>query len=151
MEAHAIAAAGAGFLVAVLWFDLMFDVQIRGQAGAAPPSVLASIAAYHRRVTTQASPMSRLIPAVMAATVIAIGVEIARSPQPAWTGWTSLALAVSAIGLALARTVRNAVRLGREADAAETQTHLARQVYRDHLFCFAAMTAVVGLQLAARA
>ena len=35
---------GAGFLLAVLWFDLMFDVQVRGHDGAVlPDEVLASI------------------------------------------------------------------------------------------------------------
>jgi hypothetical protein len=34
---HTFAAAGAGFLLVVLWFDLMFDVQTRGHAGSALP------------------------------------------------------------------------------------------------------------------
>jgi len=63
---HAIAAAGAGFLVAVLWFDLMFDVQVRKDVGSKlPPEVLASISAYYRRVTTDAYPMNRLVALVM--------------------------------------------------------------------------------------
>lgn len=39
---HSFAAAGAAFLLAVLWFDLMFDVQVRRhQVGTLPPAVLA--------------------------------------------------------------------------------------------------------------
>ena len=53
--------AGAGFLLAVLWFDLMFDVQVRGSRGTVPEDALASIAAYYARVTTAARAMSRLI------------------------------------------------------------------------------------------
>jgi len=144
----AAAAAGAGFLVAVLWFDLMFDVQTRGHAGdRLPGEVLASISAYYRRVTTDASPMSRLIPAVMAVTVLAIVAEIVTRSATWWPAWASLAFAACAIGLAMARTVRNAVRLGRAVDPEETQTRLARTIYRDHLFCLAAMVFVVGLQL----
>jgi hypothetical protein len=144
----AVAAAGAGFLIAVLWFDLMFDVQTRGYAGEIlPDEVLASIGAYYRRVTTEASPMSRLIPVVMFATVIAIGAEIRNGAAPRWAGWASLALAVSAIGLAMARTVRNAMRLGAAVDSPTVRTSLARAVYRDHLYCFVAMSLVVGLQL----
>jgi len=30
------------------------------------------------------------------------------------------------------------------------QTRLARAIYRDHLYCLAAMSAVVGLQLSAQ-
>ena len=65
---HSFAAAGAAFLLAVLWFDLMFDVQVRGHAGGPlPPEVLASISAYYRRVTTEAWPMNRLVVLVMLA------------------------------------------------------------------------------------
>ncbi len=108
---NAFVAAGAGFLLAVLWFDLMFDVQAAGHAEVPEPA-LASIAAYYARVTTAARPMNRLIAAVMAATLAAIVVEIAGSTEPAWLGWVSLGLALAAIGLAGLRTVPAAVRLG---------------------------------------
>ena len=148
---NAVAAAGAGFLVAVLWFDLMFDVQTRGHGGdRLPGEVLASISAYYRRVTTEAGPMSRLIPAVMAMTVLTIVAEIVKRSDAWWMAWASLALSTSAIGLAMVRTVRNAVRLGRAVDPDETQTQLARTIYRDHLFCLTAMAIVVALQLAVR-
>jgi hypothetical protein len=147
---HACAAAGAGFLIAVLWFDLMFDVQTRKHAGDTLPSeVLASIAAYYRRVTIEAWPMNRLIAVVMTLTLLAIVAEIAQNADSWWIEWGSLACAASAIGLALARTVRNAMRLGGAADSSEVQTGLARAIYRDHVYCLAAMTTVVGLQLSA--
>jgi hypothetical protein len=74
---HVFAATGAGFLVAVLWFDLMFDVQARGHAGQTlPPETLASIAGYYRRVTTEASPMGQLVAVVMLATLGALVAEI---------------------------------------------------------------------------
>ena len=62
-----IIAALAGFLIAVLWFDLMFDTQMLAHrdAAVARDSVLASIAAYCRRVTTDASPMGGLVSAAM--------------------------------------------------------------------------------------
>src|SRR2546422_6120331 len=47
----------AGFLLAVLWFDLMFDAQALGRRPVGGPlaePVLASIAAYYRHVTTSA-------------------------------------------------------------------------------------------------
>jgi hypothetical protein len=146
---HACAPAGAAFLVAVLWFDLMFDVQTRRHGeGDLPAEVLASIGGYYRRVTTQATPMNRLITLVMALTVVSIVVEIVRG-APWWVGWVSLAAAVSGIGRAATRTVPDAVRLGRGTDPADVQSRLARSVYRDHIFCFAAMVLVLGLQLTA--
>ena len=52
-------AACGGFLLAVLWMDLMFDVQVLRHRRDAqlPEPVLASIAAYYGRVTTRARPM----------------------------------------------------------------------------------------------
>src|SRR6266851_4202491 len=90
---HTFAAAGAGFLLAVLWFDLMFDVQTRRYTGDLPPEVLASISAYYRRVTTEAYPMNRLVALVMVLTLVAIVAQIVEAADPWWAGWGSLALA----------------------------------------------------------
>src|SRR6202165_2370219 len=145
---HAIAAAGAGFLLAVLWFDLMFDVQTRKHAGdLLPPEVLASISAYYRRVATDAYPMNRLVALVMVLTLAAICAEIVQGVTPWWIGWVSIALAGSGFVPTMMRTVPNARRLGRATDAPEMQSTLARAVYRDHLFSLARMTVVLGLQL----
>ena len=145
---HAFAAAGASFLTAVLWFDLMFDVQTRKHgAETLPDDVLASISAYYRRVTTEATPMNRLISIVMLATLGALAAQVVEGRDPAWIGWSSLALAASGIGLAGARTVRNAVRLGSAAGSAARRSQLARSIYRDHLYCLAAMVSVVAIQL----
>ena len=148
---HACAAAGAAFLIAVLWFDLMFDVQTRKHAGATLPSeVLSSISSYYRRVTIEAWPMNRLIAVVMLLTLLTIIAEIVRGVGHWWIAWISLACAASAIGLARVRTIPNAMRLGRATDSNEAQAHLARAIYRDHLYCLAAMTVVLALQLGAR-
>jgi hypothetical protein len=146
----AFVTAGAGFLLAVLWFDLMFDVQaLRHPAGELPESVLASISTYYARVTTSARPMNRLIAAVMLATIAAVIVEIADGDAPAWVGWTSLGLAGGAIALAAARTVPSAVRLGARSDPPAVQSRLARSILREHLACFAAIAAVLAIQLTA--
>ena len=69
---NAFVAAGASFLLAVLWFDLMFDVQVLGHSERElPEPVLASIAGYYGRVTTAARPMNRLVASVMLATLAA--------------------------------------------------------------------------------
>ncbi len=142
---NAFVAAGAGFLLAVLWFDLMFDVQVlRGQ----PDAAVASISAYYRRVTTDARPMNILIGAAMAGTLAAIVVQIAEGEARAWVGWASLALAGAAIALAAVHTFPAAVRLGARRDPPEAQVRLARSVCRDHLVCFPAIAAVIVIQLA---
>jgi hypothetical protein len=142
-------AAGAGFLLAVLWFDLMFDVQVRGQQGnELPDPVLASIAAYYRRVTTDARPRNRLIGLVMLGTIAATVAAIVRSEGPAWVRWMSLPLAVAPIGRAATRTFASAVRLGRRHNTIAEQTRLARAIYRDHLGCLAAIVALLVVHLA---
>ncbi len=144
---HSCAAAGAAFLIAVLWFDLMFDVQVRRRDETLPDDVLASISAYYRRVTTQARPMGALVSVVMLVTVLAILAEFVWGRTPPWIAWVSLVLAASAIALALSRTVRNARRLGAALDPPPIRTALARGLLGDHLYCLAAMTLVLGLQL----
>jgi NADH:ubiquinone oxidoreductase subunit 6 (subunit J) len=148
---NAFAAAGAGFLLAVLWFDLMFDMQTRkAAANPLPPDVLTSISAYYRRVTTDAYPMNRLVALVMLLTLAVICAEILRGEYAWWIGWASLLLAGSGFVPTMIRTVPNARRLGTAADSAGEQTRLARAIFRDHAFSFGRMSVVLVLQLIAR-
>ena len=140
--------AGAGFLLAVLWFDLMFDVQVRGRREAeVPEPVLASIAAYYARVTTGAWPMNRLVATAMLATLAATVAQVL-GDDPRWVAWTSLALVVAAIALAGSHTVPNAVRLGTRADPPAAQSRLARAILRDHLVCLALIVTLLAVQFA---
>jgi hypothetical protein len=145
----AFVAAGAGFLLAVLWFDLMFDVQVLGHGERElPEQPLASIAGYYRRVTTAARPMNRLIAAVMLATLAAIVTEIVSGDAPRAVAWISLVLAAGPILLAGGRTVPSAVRLGERSDTLARQSALARSICREHLLCLAGIVALLVLQLA---
>lgn len=160
-----VLAACGGFLFAVLWFDLMFDVQVLSHPSSAvlPESVLASIAAYYRRVTTDAFPMNRLIAVVM---LVAIGgaawqlLRLGPVPPPLrvrgrsirrrWPGGLAAAgllLALLPIGLAFMRVFPNAVRLGARTDSIEVQSALARAICHDHLFCAAAIFLFVVVQV----
>ena len=146
----AFASAGAGFLLAVLWFDLMFDVQaLRSPRGVLPEQALASIAGYYGRVTTAARPMNRLVAAAMVATIGVLIAEIAAAEYSAWVGWASLALTLPAVALAALRTVPSAVRLGSRRDPPEQQSELARSIGHDHLFCILAIATVLAVQLSA--
>ena len=144
----AFVTAAAGFLLAVLWFDLMFDVQVLRRRDAPGPAV-ESIAAYYRRVTTDARPMNLLVGAAMAALLVGIPLQLAGDDAPAWVGWTSLALATPAIALAALHTYPAAVRLGERGDPPAGQVALARSICRDHLLCLAAIAALLAVQLAA--
>ncbi|MCW3026748.1 MAG: hypothetical protein JWM29_2180 [Solirubrobacterales bacterium] len=145
----AFVSAGAGFLLAVLWFDLMFDVQVLGRGdGELPEPVLESIASYYRRVTTAARPMNRLIATVMVATLAAIVVEIASSELALWIPLVSLGLALPPVVLAGARTVPSAVRLGARTDPRPRQSALARAIFREHVACAVAIAGLLAVQLA---
>ena len=147
---HIVAGAGLGFLLSVLWFDLMFDVQVRGHRDAElPPEVLTSIGAYYRRVTTDARPMNRLVAACMLVTTGALAGELGRGAAHPVATIASLALTLVGIGLAGARTVRNAVRLGGGTDSVDGRTALARSIYRDHLVCITAIAGALVLQIVA--
>jgi hypothetical protein len=146
---NALAAGGAGFLLAVLWLDLMFDVQALRERGAVlPEQVLASIAAYYARVTTAARPMNRLIVLFMMATLGAIVAEIATGDTAPAIACISLLLAAAPILLAGLRTVPEAVRLGTRRDSHERQSELARSIGREHVLCLASIAAVFVLQVA---
>jgi hypothetical protein len=141
--------AGAGFLLAVLWFDLMHDVQVLGRRERElPEDVLASIAGYYRRVTTAARPMNRLVAFAMVATLVSILAQLLRGDVARWVGWASLLLAGAPVSLAGAHTVGAAVRLGTRADTVERQSELARAILRDHVVCLVSIAALLTLQLA---
>lgn len=144
----AFVTAGAGFLLAVLWFDLMFDVQALAHRGRElPEQTLASIAGYYARVTTAARPMNRLIALVMLATLAAIVVEIVNGDGRPWVPWVSLALAAAPIALAGAHTVPSAVRLGGRRGPLAEQSALARSIWREHVLCAVAIAGVLVVQL----
>jgi hypothetical protein len=144
---QSMVAAGSGFLLTVLWFDLMFDVQVLRHRDDVPEVVLASIAGYYRRVTTEARPMNRLVAAAMLGTLLAILLQVLGDDVPRWVSAVSALAAVVPIGLAAARTVPSAVRLGARRDSVATQSRLARSVLRDHLFCTASIAALLVIQL----
>jgi hypothetical protein len=139
---------GAGFLLAVLWFDLMFDVQaLRHRTGNLPEEVVASIAGYYGRVTTAARPMNRLISTVMLGTIVSVVIQLVQDGAPNWVAGTSLALVVAPVALAGAHTFRAAVRLGRRTDPVDAQSRLARSILRNHLLCLAAIVSLLTIQL----
>ncbi len=148
-QARSVALAGGGFLWAVLWFDLMFDVQVLGQGGGLlAEATLESMAHYYRRVTTDSWPMGALVALVMLVTIAAVVVQcLARAWPPAWSAALAL-LASMPIALALVRVLPNAARLGARVDSLDVQSELARAICREHLFCFVCIGLFVAVQLA---
>jgi hypothetical protein len=143
--------ACSGFLLAILWMDLIFDTQVLARRHAGdqlPEPVLASIAGYYHRATTTSRPMSQLIAVVMIVLLGALGFRAVRGHDPGWLIGVSIALAGVPILLALVRTVPNAVRLGNRVDSPAKQTRLARSICRDHLLFACCMLAFLALWIA---
>jgi len=141
-----------GFLLAILWMDLMFDVQVRAdrqQGKDLPETVLSSIAAYYQRVTTLARPMGHLVGAVMLIGMLTLLFETVRSGGRRGVALISSFLFGGPAVLALLRVYPNAVRLGSRADSVAKQSALARAIHRDHLLCLGAMLSFVVVQLLA--
>ena len=86
---EAFVAAPAGFLLAVLWFDLMHDVLARGTQGEIDAVDLDTIGRYYRRVTTDAHPMGRMVLAAMLAALAGIVVELVAGIELPWVAWFS--------------------------------------------------------------
>jgi hypothetical protein len=144
-----ILSACGGCLLAVLWMDLMFDVQVlRHRTGEIPEPVLSSIAAYYRRTTTTAQPMGGLIAVVMLIAIATLVLQVFDDGGRRWLAVTSLFLSAGPIGLAAVRIIPNAVRLGSRSDDAFRQSALARSICKDHVFCVVCIVAFVALQVA---
>jgi len=143
-------AACGGFLLAVLWMDLMFDaLALRVPRGRPlPVDDLAKIAAYYRRVTTDARPMSLLVAVVMLTTVGGALVQLVRGDAALASRAAALVLCVTPIVLAQRRVFPNAVRLGARTESPVAEDALAREIARAHVACFAAMLGFVALQIA---
>ena len=147
-----IGAACGGFLIAVLWMDLIFDSQVLRHRAAdeLPEAVLASIAGYYRRATTTSRPMSYLIAMVMVVLLGALGFRAIRGDDPGWLLVLSVVLAGAPILLALTRTVPNAVALGTRSGTPAEQSRLARAICRDHVLCLTCMSAFLVVWIAAQ-
>ena len=142
--------ASTGFLIAVLWFDLMFDIQVwrHRRSPQVPDTVLDSIAAYYQRVTTTASPMGRLVGLIMLVLLSELVVQAISGDEPLWVSVVSIPAALIGIGLAGARIFGWARRLGARRDPPEVQSELARGIFRAHVVCLAAMVTLLAVQLA---
>ena len=142
-----VLAACGGFLLGVLWMDLMFDVQVLHHAASVdlPEPIVVSIATYYRRVTTDARPMSALIGTVMAVAVGGALWQLIRAPG--LRTLLGVLLIAAPVALAFGRVLPDAVRLGQRGDSLAVQGELARSICRGHLLCLASVVGFLVIQL----
>jgi hypothetical protein len=146
MMPQALVGSG-GFLLAVLWFDLMFDAQVIGlSAESVPEEVLASIAAYYHRVTTAADPMGRVVGLAMLFTVIGSAMQLRHRAIPRSVRVGAFLACVLPVTLAILWIVPDAVRLGSRGDPIAVQSRLAHSILRGHVVCFASVVTFCVIQ-----
>ncbi len=143
-----IITTGGGFLLAVLWFDLMFDVQVWPYWGqeTLPEEVLASIAGYYRRVTTDAWPMNLFVGAVMVFVLLTAFLRARDKRVTPWNRFSTLILAGAATSAGIEVAFPIAEQLGDRTDDLVTQTELANAIFVTHVACFVAITLMLVLQ-----
>lgn len=144
----AVSTMAGGFLAAVLWFDLMFDVQVLGQpAGPLAEPILGSIATYYQRVVIDASPMGRLVSVGMLVGWVSVALQLRRRELRGLLGWATAVALFAPTLLAGIRIVPSAARLASRADSIELQSELARAICWDHLFCLGSIILFLTLEL----
>lgn len=145
---RALLAACGGFLLAIIWVDMMFDIQAyRAKTKTLPEKILSATASYYRQITKGADPMRQLVTFVMAVLGLALIYDLALGTTPLWYRGVSFALAIPGPVLALVRTLKNAMRLSERGDSVETQSALAHSLFSDHLFSFVLMSAFLLWQV----
>jgi len=134
-----------GFLIAILWTDLVFDSSVlpyRGKNELLPEEVLSTTSHYYRRVTYK--PYALFV--IMAAMLTVIIQQIVQNLVPAWVGWSSLLLFLVPTGYASVYIIPMAGRLGSRTDTIEKQSELARSLFNAHVFCLILIVLLAAVQ-----
>jgi hypothetical protein len=145
MLAHSLSVAGLGFLSAVLWFDLMFDVQ----AFDLNEHKLQIIRTFYRRATTDADPMGYAVAVFMAIAFSGMAMEAIYHGNEISLGVSlgSMLFTGTGITTAMIRTLGNAKRLGSGKDDISKQQKLAKSILGDHLMCGMCILVALVLQV----
>jgi hypothetical protein len=141
--ANRIQILACGFLLAVLWMDLKFDLLLLPHLRAgepAPQETLDSIAAYYRRALAAERNTFMLIVTMMTIGLAAcIWQGLRAAAVPRWMRAASGVLYAPPVLLAVLRIVPVARRLGAQETDIETQRAMAREVCLSHAYCFVSM------------
>ena len=137
-----------GFMIAVLYIDLVFDfsgLPHRRSGEPLAPAVLDPIATYYRYITRN----PYLLMLIMATAAGCIVVQIYHESVPRWTGYASLLLMVFNTLIAVLRVIPAAQRLASGRDTVELQTRLVHGVLPYHVLLLASVLLMAGVQLVA--
>jgi hypothetical protein len=137
-----------GFMLAVLYIDLMFDVSAapyRRTGATIPKEVLDPITYYYGRITKN----PYVLMFVMLTTTLCIVAEIVYGLVPRWVGYSSLVLMGMSVVAGALKVIPTARRLGANKDPDDVRTRLARSLLPFHVVLLFNILLLVVIQLCA--
>jgi len=138
--------AGIGFLLAVLWIDLVFDAMVmpyHDKNEPLPEKVLGTMSSFYHHIAFNPIPLFVVM-------LIMLGILILQLVQhsiPVLLGWLSLVLFLIPTGYAALQIIPVANRLGSRKDTHAKQSELARSLFTMHLFSFILVLLLGAVQL----
>ena len=134
-----------GFMIAVLYIDLQFDILAlphRRASGPVPAGVLGQIATYYGVITKN----PYLLMFVMMTTLICIIAEVVYDLVPRWAGYSSLLLIVLAMVVGVVKVIPTAQRLAADKDAAAERTRMVHGMFPAHILLLVTILLLTAVQ-----
>lgn len=134
-----------GFMMAVLYIDLMFDVSAapyRKTNEALPKAVLDPITHYYGRITQN----PYVLMFVMLTTTLCIGSEILYNSAPRWASYSSLFLMGLSMITGTLKVIPTAQRLGAGTDPEDVRTRMVHSMLPFHLILMVNIIALTAIQ-----
>jgi hypothetical protein len=137
-----------GFMMAVLYIDLMFDVSAlpyRSSKAPLPQEVLDPITHYYGRITQN----PYVLMFVMLTTTLCIGAQILYGLAPRWVGWSSLFLMGLSMMTGTLKVIPTAQRLGSAKDPEDVRTRMVHSMLPAHLVLLVNILLLTAIQFSA--
>jgi hypothetical protein len=134
-----------GFMIAVLYMDLVFDLSAvphRRAGGPLSADILDPIAMYYRYITRN----PYLLMFVMLTSVTCIGAEIAYDLVPRWAAYVSLVLMVAIMATGALKVIPTAQRLAAGKDTIDQRTRMVHSMFPFHLFLLVSVLVLAAVQ-----
>jgi hypothetical protein len=134
-----------GFMMAVLYIDLMFDVSAapyRKSNAPLPKAVLDPITHYYGRITQN----PYVLMFVMLTTTLCIGSEILYNSAPRWAAYSSLFLMGLSMITGTLKVIPTAQRLGAGTDPEDVRTRMIHGMLPFHLILMVNIIALTAIQ-----
>ena len=137
-----------GFMMAVLYIDLMFDVSAvpyRHTKAALPKEVLDPITHYYGRITQN----PYVLMFVMLTTAVSIGAQIVYGLAPRWVGYSSLFLMGLSMLTGTLKVIPTAQRLGSGKDPEDVRTRMIHGMLPFHIVLLINILLLAAIQFSA--